>query len=145
MIPEFVDIGGVWKVLPPGIHETNLEEISTRFVINEKRKELFQGLLSACKSLKMAGCMTIFLDGSYVSDKPNPGDYDVCWSPQNVDTQKLDPVFLDFSNGRKNQKLKYGGEFFPSSEMADGVRVFVDFFQIDKETGLKKGLLKIKL
>lgn len=85
------------------------------------------------------------MDGSYVTDKPNPGDFDLCWDPTHVNAHKLDPVFLDFSNLRKNQKLKYGGEFFPSSAKADGTHTFIEFFQIDKETGLEKGIIRIQL
>ena len=119
MIPESVDIGGSWKVLPRGLHNGTLAEVKKRFATNETRKTLYAGLFKACIELQTAGCKVIFLDGSYVTDKPNPGDFDLCWDPTHVNAHKLDPVFLDFSNLRKNQKLKYGGEFFPSSAKAD--------------------------
>ena len=145
MIPEFVDIGGFWKVLPPGLHDANLDEVKKRFAITEKRKTLYSGLLKACISLQTANCKVIFLNGSYVTEKPDPGDFDLCWDPTNVNENKLDPVFLDFSNLRKNQKLKFGGEFFPSSVKADGTHTFIEYFQIDKYTGLKKGIIRIQL
>jgi uncharacterized protein DUF6932 len=78
------------------------------------------------------------------SDKQEPGDFDVCWEPVGVDTAKLDPVFLDFSNRRKRQKDKYGGEFFPSSAKADATAVFLDFFQKDKYSGQAKGIIKVQ-
>ncbi|MGA2133522.1 MAG: hypothetical protein ABSH50_14605 [Bryobacteraceae bacterium] len=58
----------------------------------------------------------------------------------------MDPVFLDFSNSRARQKQRFGGEFFPA-ELPEGVtgRTFLEFFQIDKETGLAKGILAIDL
>jgi hypothetical protein len=62
-----------------------------------------------------------------------------------VDGKKLDPVFLDFNNKRQKQKLKYFGEFFPSSAIADGVQPFVSYFQKDKYTGKKKGIIRIQL
>jgi hypothetical protein len=145
MIPESVDIGGSWKVLPGGLHEATLDEVRIRFATNKKRKNLYKGLVRACKALQNAGCVVIYLDGSYVTDKPLPGDFDVCWDPTNVNTNKLDPVFLDFSDHRKNQKIKYGGEFFPSSVRADGVHTFLEFFRIDKETGSEKGIIRIRL
>jgi hypothetical protein len=145
MIPELIDIGASAKVLPLGIHEATLAEVEEHFATNEKRKRLFRGLVKACKSLRIAGCSTIYLDGSYVTGKEFPNDYDVCWNPINVDVKKLDPTFLDFSNERKKQKSKYGGEFFPSSARADGSRLFIQYFQIDKETGVKKGVIRIKL
>jgi hypothetical protein len=145
MIPESVDIGGSWNVLPPGLHLATLDEVKKRFATNETRKTLYDGLVNACMALQIAGCEVIFLDGSYVTDKPNPGDFDICWEPIHVNPNKLDPVFLDFSNRRKNQKLKFGGEFFPSSTKADGTHTFIEFFQLDKETGLEKGIVCIHL
>ena len=106
---------------------------------------LLSGLVNACTSLEAAGCQAVFLNGSFVTEKPNPGDYDVCWDPVGVDHTRLDPVLLDFSENRLNQKLKYGGEFFPSSAWADGSHPFVDYFQMDKETGRKKGIVRVIL
>jgi len=85
------------------------------------------------------------LNGSFVSEKPNPADFDACWEPTGVDDKKLDPELLDFSDGRRRQRLKYGGEFFPSSAKADGFRTFVEFFQTDKYTGREKGIIRIRL
>lgn len=145
MIPAHVNIHGVWKVLPPGIHDATLQEIEQRFATNETRKILFEGFKKGIETLKEAGCRIIFLNGSFVTDKPYPGDYDACWDPSGVDGDLLDPVLLDFSHGRKAQKLKYGGEFFISSMRADGSHTFVDYFQIDKDTGSTKGIIRIQL
>jgi len=145
MIPEMSDIGSVWKVLKPGIHDVTLTEIEQQFTTNERRKELYQGLIRGCQALKDAGCSVIYLDGSFITTKPTPNDFDVCWDPHGVDPTKLDGVLLDFDDQRRNQKQKYGGEFFPSSATADGHNTFVEFFQIDIETGRKKGILRILL
>lgn len=145
MIPKFVDIKGVWKVLPPGIHDATLGEVQQRFAKNEKRRLLYEGFRRGVLSLKNAGCSVVFLDGSFVSDKPNPGDFDACWEPAGVDPSKLDLELLDFSDGRREQKLKYGGEFFPSSAEADGSRTFVEYFQTDRHTGKPKGIIRIRL
>jgi len=145
MVPLLVDIASTWMVLPPGIHGATLLEIEHSFATNAKRRTLYEGLVKGCESLKSAGCSIVYLDGSYVTEKSSPDDFDVCWDPTGVDAAKLDPVLLDFSNMRKNQKMKYGGEFFPSSIKADGSHTFVDFFQIDKESGNEKGIIRILL
>ena len=132
-------------MLPPGVHEASLSEVERRFGTSDRRRELLDGIRRGCEELRAAGCTVVYLDGSYVTDKPVPGDFDLCWDPTDVDAEKIDPVLLDFSDRRKRQKLKYGGEFFPSSARADGSRTFVDFFQIDKHTGKQKGLLRIRL
>jgi hypothetical protein len=144
VIPKSVDINGIWNVLPPGVHNAALEEIEQRFVTNEKRKTLFEGFRKAVEILRAAGCKAIFLDGSFVTDKPEPGDFDMCWDPTGVDPGKLDPVFLDFSNRRKLQKDKFGGEFFPSGAKADATAMFLEFFQKDKYSGRAKGIIKVQ-
>jgi hypothetical protein len=143
MIPATVNTNGLWNNLPPGIHDATLSEIEARYAFNDKRRKLFEGLKTAVAALEKAGCKDIFLDGSFISEKPEPGDFDVCWDPTGVVPCKLDPVFLDFSDKRKNQKIKFGGEFFPSSAKADNVCTFLAFFQIDKHTGHAKGIIRI--
>ena len=136
-----MDIGGLWKVLPPGVHNATLEEVEARFATSEHRKRLFSGFKEGAIALRKAGCRRIFLDGSFVTGKSNPGDFDACWDPKGVDITKLNPVFLDFSERRKKQKERFCGEFFPTSCTADGKHCFLDFFQVDKYTGLAKGII----
>jgi len=145
MIPEFIDIGSPWKVLPPGVYIAVIKEIEVRFATTNYRKYLFSGFKEAISSLYEAGCNAVFLDGSYITAKPIPGDYDVCWDTEGVNPSKLDPVFRNFSDNRKEQKLRYYGEFFPIHFLADGVSFFYNFFQIDKYTGKAKGIIKIDL
>lgn len=134
-----------WPVLPAGIHIATMAEVEQVFAINAKRRRLFVGMQSAFIALRTAGCRTVYLDGSYVTAKPQPGDYDVCWDPAGVTHEKIDPVFLDFREKRKNQKLKYGGEFFPFGAHAEPGKTFLEFFQNDRFTGHPKGILSIDL
>jgi uncharacterized protein DUF6932 len=115
------------------------------FAINRRRRDLFAGLMAAAASLLGAGCGRIYLDGSYVTAKPIPGDYDACWDPTGVDPAKLDPVFGDFSNSRQPQKNKFKGEFFPSDMPNRPSQPFVEFFQVERFTGKRKGILSILL
>lgn len=144
MIPDFVDIGGPWKVLPLGVHDATLNEVETHFATSVHRKRLFAGFKEGVLALRKAGCRKIFLDGSFITEKPVPYDFDVCWDTMGVDFAKLNPVFLDFSDNRKNQKDCFHGEFFPIHLLADGKRIFLEFFQIDKDTGGAKGIICIK-
>ncbi len=144
MIPDFVDISGPWNVLPPGVHIAALEEIEKRFAISDHRKCLSSGFRKGALALRKAGCRKIFLDGSFITGKPIPADFDVCWDPMGVDIAKLDPVFLDFSCERKKQKRCFHGEFFPASCLANGKHFFFDFFQIDKYTGNAKGIICVR-
>ena len=107
---------------------------------------MLTGFRHACEELRKAGCRLVYLDGSFVTRKLHPGDFDACWDVQNVDDSKLDPVFWDFSQGRAAQKQRFLGELFPAQlpEGATG-RTFVDFFQVNTLSGQPKGILAIKL
>ncbi len=147
MIPALVPLPGFpWPVLPPGLHQASLADVAAAFATSVWRRELFDGLRYASGRLRGAGCPTIFLDGSYVSGKPKPGDFDACWDPSGVDPNRLDSVFLQFANGREAQKAAFKGEFFPSSMMCVDVgQAFVEFFQQDRFTGKQKGIISIPL
>ena len=146
MIPSLTALAGSpWEVLPAGIHTATFSEVEVAFAINAVRRELFAGLISAAASLLSVGCVRIYLDGSFVTGKPVPGDYDACWDPVGVDLKQLDPVFRNFSNKRAAQKAKYKGEFFPSTMKNTPTQPFVDFFQVDRFTGMGKGILLIVL
>lgn len=142
MIPEWLSNGD----LPPGIHFSTWSEIEKRLAFNGRRRRLLAGFREACELLRKAGCRLVFLDGSFVTTKEHPGDFDACWDIQQVDEDALDPVFWDFSNGRAAQKHRFGGEFFPA-QLPEGTsgRTFVDFFQVNKLTGEAKGILSIRL
>lgn len=145
MIPRLVGNGGIWKVLPPGIHDATMDEIQNTFAHNEIRTALFEGFRQGSELLEKAGCTLIYLDGSFVTEKSLPGDFDACWDSIGVDINRLDPIFLDFTDGRKRQKERFGGEFFPSSANANGVVNFVEFFQQDRYSSKKKGLIRVHL
>ena len=142
MIPEWLDNGD----LPPGVHFAQWAEVEERLAFNRRLRRLFAGFREACDLLRRAGCRLVYLDGSFVTTKPYPGDFDACWDIQNVDENALDPVFWDFSQGRAAQKRRFGGEFFPAQlpEGATG-RAFVEFFQVNKLTGEPKGIVAIRL
>jgi hypothetical protein len=108
MIPELIDLGlpCPWAVLPPGIHDTTLAEVEARFATTPHRKRLFDGFLRMVQALEAAGCRYVYLNGSFVTAKPHPGDYDGCWDHAGVDPSKLDPVLLDFDSKRAAQKSK---------------------------------------
>ena len=104
------------------------------------------GFNAALENLKSAVCRTVYLDGSFVTIKAIPNDYDACWDEDGVDPVLLDPVLLTFDAGRAAQKATYMGELFPASVVANaGGLSFIDFFQIDKETGDPKGIIAIDL
>lgn len=144
MIPPF-NLNGK---LPPGIYFCSWEEFVTRFGSTQHRLNLIAGLKIAIEQLQMAGCSTVYVDGSFVTNKLIPGDFDACWSASNVDMNKLisiAPILLKFDAKRAAQKAEYGGEFFPADSEADGEGTpFLEFFQNDRD-GNRKGIIAIDL
>ena len=144
MLPTFDKTGN----LPAGIHWASLKEFEKRFGTNTHRKELLAGLKKVAANLSAADCQALYVDGSFITSKELPNDFDACWSIVGVNFDLVDPVLIDrndFENGRKKQKAKFGGELFPA-EMIEGNsgKPFLEFFQTDRD-GKPKGIVGIKL
>ena len=130
--------------LPPGVHAAAWCDVQFRFAENSHRARLLEGLLAACRNLAAAGCGELLLDGSFVTEKPLPGDYDCAWETEGVDPDRLDPVLLDFSHRRAAMKAKYLGDLFPASALAAPGVLYRDFFKTDRN-GVEKGVVLIDL
>ena len=142
MLPSFDKNGN----LPPGIHWATWDELVAYFGSSARRQRLLDGLYEALRLLREAGCQAVYINGSFVTTKEFPGDFDACWDIEGVDADRLDPVFLDFSNSRAAQKERFGGELFPA-QLTEGVTgtIFLEFFQMDRNTGQPKGIVAIRL
>jgi len=143
MIPKFLSNGN----LPQGVHETTGKQFCKRFGHTAHRGSLIKGLAAALKDLSAAGCRRVYINGSFVTAKEVPEDYDLCWSIDGVIPEKLIPALLDFSpTGRNIMKEKYKGDLFPA-EIPEGTsgKLFLDFFQTDKITGEPKGIIALDI
>ncbi len=143
VIPEFDKNGN----LPPGVHFCEWEEFVERFGTNDLRLRLMSGLRKAMEQLKIAGCRTIYIDGSFVTIKPDPGDFDACWDTEDVDINYLRsqaPKLLNCYD-RAGQKAQYKGELFPSEQPIGnyGMDSF-ELFQRDRQQNIK-GIIAIDL
>lgn len=69
-------------LLPPGLHDVSEDELSRHFVDPfgdaKKRRELVDGLRRFTNAIKGLGVgFELWLDGSFVTKKPDPDDVDV--------------------------------------------------------------------
>lgn len=89
-IPPLNHITGL---LPEGVHVATLPEVRATFgSSNDIRVEIMNGLDRLIDLLRSIGIFKeIYLDGSFVTDKPAPGDVDAV-AVMNSDTADL-PVF----------------------------------------------------
>lgn len=143
MIPEFDENGN----LPPGVHFCEWEEFVDRFGTTDLRLRLMRGLQMAMQQLKAAGCRTIYINGSFVTSKSDPGDFDACWDWEDVDINYLRreaPKLLNFYD-RAGQKSKYKGEIFRADQpVGDYGLISLEFFQRDRNLNAK-GIIAIDL
>lgn len=93
-------------LLAPGVHQLSLPQLLalavTPFPNDAKRAELFNKLTTWANALQAAGLTgQLWLDGSFLTEKPDPGDIDcVLWSPSWVD-----PTLVTINIQNQVQKL----------------------------------------
>lgn len=135
--------------LPEGIHTLTWDEFKEQFGFSPRRKVLMQGLFAVIQILKECGCDAIYIDGSFVTDKLEPDDWDACFKGSMEAIYKLDnrdtDLVLDDIRKRDRQKEKYFGELYPPYIIAEKEMCYLDFFQCIKGSRNKKGIIKIML
>ena len=141
MIPTFDPDSGR---LPPGEHVASWDDVVERFGWTERRRRQLDGLAAAIELLAEAGCRRVWLNGSFVTAKDEPGDFDACWDTDGVDLDALDPVLLDLSDHRSAQKSRFGGELFPNVVETQSGLSFSEFFQNERDA-TRKGIVVINL
>jgi len=94
--------------LPPGEHQASLNEVEAVYGSStDRRKLLMQGLREAASNFELSGVKTLWIDGSFITDKEEPNDIDGCWEyTLVVDTEKLDPFFLGSREEIANAKVE---------------------------------------
>ena len=139
MIPNLNNNGYLTK----GIHKSTLKEIKQRFGTSSlKRKELFKGFQNLVQLLHRhkTSIKTFLLNGSFVTAKESPGDYDCILVVKANCEFSLEEI----------RQLDTAKEVFDahllvfSEEDVDGYHGFVKFFGHDQVLR-PKGLLEVIL
>jgi hypothetical protein len=144
MIPDLTAAG----VLPPSIHDADdWSEVVRRFGGTPERTALLAKLRRGLDNLRDAGCPWVLLDGSFVTNKPNPNDVDGCWEMSaSMDLARLDvSFFLQSWSDRELLKARYGTDFFRANQIeAASGKPFPTFFQEDRNNE-PRGIVRLKL
>ncbi len=130
--------------LPPGIHKMDFEHLARRFGWNDWRRFLLGGVERACAELGSVDCRGIFVDGSFVTAKDVPQDWDGAYDPHQVRFDRLDPIMLRYDDGRRAMNAKYLGDIFPWNAKTGDGGAYLDFFTTDRD-GVGKGVVLIEL
>lgn len=141
MIPDFDMVTGY---LPNGQHPASWDEVEHRFGWNDHRRRLLQGLLRLATALRDGGCRFFVIDGSFVTAKELPSDFDAC-----CDYQGMSPIELyrlRLMSGKDVMKAEYRGEVYAYAErVPTGHRfTFLEFFQRDRDE-IPKGVVLLNL
>lgn len=84
--------------LPPGDHVATFDEIANRLEFTPRRRWLLKGLRKAVEAFWAAGIEEIFIDGSFCTEKPDPGDIEGYWvEPDEEVYERIDPYWIDMS------------------------------------------------
>ncbi len=149
MIPAF---DPSTAALPPGDHRASLEEIVKRVGFTPRRRWLVTGLRVAVEAFWEARIEEIYIDGSFCTEKPDPGDIDGYWvEPDPAVYDRIDPYWIDFElmlvpQARKRKWrvwVEHGGEFFihPAMQARPDVG-FPQFFRHDRD-GQPRGVIQV--
>jgi len=85
--------------------ELTLVEFEQHFVYNALRKEIFKNAIRFLKIFGSCGCTSVYIGGSFVSTKKNPGDIDLCFDFTDVDREKFNKEFPEFFGQNRYNKL----------------------------------------
>lgn len=142
-IPEFRDDG--W--LPIGHHKADWNEIAVRFGgrPESRRAELTAKLLELRQALQATGVSgIILLDGSYISDKTEPGDFDVLIvGPANLQVRKdAEPNLASLLDADTAEAQGYS--LFFVTEASPMRKIISAIWDFSKE-GIAKGVVELAL
>lgn len=159
-LPEFDERG----CLPEGIYNPSVENFMERFVnLTERRKELFEKYKQFTKLCNEAkGIEEHYVDGSYVTDKKEPGDIDllITFNDDVYDSDKSFNSYFKITNQQEIMKKDYEMHVFYAKNTTDADSLDMQIhwekvrkkilewwsrFYIDKENdiidGKKKGFI----
>jgi len=144
LIPNFLPNG----FLPEGIHEATFAEVQQKLGFSRKREQLLNKMKYLIEICQLMGCDVIYLDGSFVSAKIAPNDYDACWDCTKNKKQVMSKVCESYLNAdSETQKDFFGGEIYPAFAKAplnEDISILT-YFQRVQFCNEHKGIIKIRL
>ena len=131
--------------LPPGEHVASWDEVVERFGWNERRRRLLDGLATRSPCLVEAGCRRVWLNGSFVTAKDEPGDFDACWAipTMSISTPSTHCCWTSPTVAEPRRTGSAASSSRTSSKPRSGLS-FAEFFQNERDTS-RKGIVVIDL
>lgn len=144
-IPELNEEG----LLPKGIHDCTVDEIGERFAgfgQSAQRKRLFRQLKEyLAEALGREEIVEILVNGSFVTDKAEPGDVDlIVGTRRNRTVTMLAPVDYNLISNRR-VKRRFDFDILSAPAGTPAFEQYVSEFKRAKgRPGKEKGILRVK-
>ncbi len=134
-IPELNQYG----LLPPGEHECTLDEAHERFGQTAARHKLWENLDAVLCEMRAANLSgTVYINGSFVTDKPAPADVEITLDVRKEDIEKQGLAYMFYHRNHARLKHERCIDWYPTLPASND---FISFFQyIGRKTALAKGL-----
>lgn len=132
--------------LPEGLHLATEAEITFRFgTETRQRRRLALRLRRWIEISRMVGAKRLFVDGSFVTAKPEPNDVDaVVWLPEDF-ADRIDRGDFDAFELETMLLTRRPEEIFAAEDRRDWDD-WVEFFSRTRESdGRRKGLVEVEL
>jgi len=125
-----------------------VKERFARFRNSDRRVRLYRQLLEYVdKACDISAVQALIIDGSFVTDKAEPGDIDliVIVSAALLEEQILSPHVYNVLSKRQVKK-KFDFDLFVVRDGSEELQKQVEFFsQVRGRSGARKGLLRVDL
>jgi hypothetical protein len=135
--------------LPEGIHDCSLDEIGARFgrfQVSDQRCRLFQKLREYISEARKIGLIAEFIvDGSFVTDKPEPNDIDlvIVLVPSRVLEADLPPYQYNLISKRMVRRI-YAFDVLVALSGTKLHGDYIDLFQqVRGQPDRRKGILRV--
>ncbi|MEM5364835.1 hypothetical protein V4C53_02175 [Paraburkholderia azotifigens] len=134
-VPEF-DVDGL---LPPGTHACDFAELLDVFGFTNRRKQLIQNAQKVVTEVRKTWGHPIYLDGSFVTRVPKPGDLDLVLDLRACTEEERSAAFYFWLKQRGQWSAKWSIHFqidLPSNE-----ECFIESFKkVGPKTALRLGV-----
>jgi predicted nucleotidyltransferase len=142
MLPAFYD----GEFLPDGEHPATWVEVVERFGGNAKRKGFCDRLTKFLQQAKRCGFLKVYLFGSFISARDDPGDVDLLWvHRQNLNYDRLSRECHDLVE-HALMKAREGWDMFCCSDDPMVIDYLMTGWRRDKAPGRKpRGVIMLDL
>ena len=134
--------------LPPGIYPVGWHEIEARFAVTPRRQFLFNRLRQLHTLASSTGFLERFVVfGSFVTDKPEPGDVDIILVMQAGFQSGQAPQAARLLFDHEQADQAFGASVFwirPDLLILESVDEFLDYWQTRRDGG-RRGIIEVKL